>query len=58
MKDIIAHDYPEKMNYDQLRAAVKAEWEAISEEELGDFVREMPARCQVVIDTEGGHIPY
>jgi uncharacterized protein YqeY len=58
MKDIIAAYYPEKLTYDQLRDAAKAAWEAIPEEELAELVRDMPSRCQAVIDAEGGHISY
>ena len=58
MKDFIASHYPEKLTYDQLRDAVKAAWEAISEEGLAELVRDMPSRCQAVIDAEGGYIPY
>jgi hypothetical protein len=58
MKDFIAAHYLETLTYDQLRDAVKAAWEAISEEELAELVRDLPSRCQAVIDAEGGHIPY
>jgi hypothetical protein len=58
MKDWIDLNYPAKMNYDQLRVAVKSAWEAISSEELADLVRSMRDRCQAVIDAKGGHIPY
>lgn len=58
MKDWIASHYPTKMNYDQLRIAVKEAWEAVAIEELTDLVRSMKDRCQAVIDARGGHIPY
>ena len=58
MKDYIAGNYPEKMSYNNLREAVLEAWKAISTEELGELVRDMPHRCQAVIDVSGGHIPY
>lgn len=51
--------YPDYyISYDRLRIAVKEAWDAISELELLALVREMPARCQAVIDANGMHIKY
>jgi hypothetical protein len=50
------HDYHSL--YDKLRAAVKEAWDMIGAEELQVLVREMPARCQAVINVEGRHTKY
>jgi hypothetical protein len=48
--------YPDyHTSYNQLRIAVKEAWDAIGELELLALVREMPARCQAVIDANGMH---
>jgi hypothetical protein len=53
MKDYIERKYPDyHTSYDKLRSTVKEVWDAIGAEELLALVREMPARCQAVIDAE------
>ena len=48
--------YPDyHSSYDKLRTAVKEAWDVIGADELQALVREMPARCQAVIDVEGRH---
>jgi transposase len=42
----------------QLQDRVEAEWQATSVEFLRELVHSMPARCQAVIDAEGGHTKY
>jgi hypothetical protein len=33
-------------------------WDVIGADELQAFAREMPARCQAVIDADGRHTKY
>ncbi len=58
MKDWIADNYPEKLSYDQLRAAVQEAWEVMTPETLMDLIQEMPKRCEAVIDAEGRHTRF
>jgi transposase len=59
MKDYIIRKYPDyRTSYDKLRTAVKEAWDAIGADELQALVREMPARCQAVIDADGRHTKY
>ncbi|RYP16595.1 hypothetical protein DL765_005056 [Monosporascus sp. GIB2] len=57
MKDYIEDKWglDEKPSYDNLRKYVKEAWEAVPEEWLLDLIKEMPTRCQAVIDAQGGH---
>jgi hypothetical protein len=43
---------------EQLQDRVEAEWQATSVEFLRTLVHSMPARCQAVIEAEGGHTKY
>jgi hypothetical protein len=47
-----------RLSYDQLRAAVKEAWDAVPVEFLRELINSMPARCQAVIDAEGGYTKY
>jgi hypothetical protein len=59
MKDYIMRRYPDyHTSYEKLKRAVREAWDAIGAEELLALVREMPARCQAVIDAQGGHTKY
>lgn len=59
MKDWIQARYPKQENsYDKLRKIVRDAWDAITEEDLLELIREMPARMQAVIDAEGYHTKY
>lgn len=59
MKDYIENKYGDvRMGYDQLRAVVKEAWDAISPYQLHELVASMPARCQAVIDAEGGYTKF
>lgn len=60
MKDWIQEKYPEdqQLSYDQLRAIVRAAWDAIPGDFLNDLINSMQARCQAVIEAGGGHTPY
>lgn len=53
MKDFLQAYYPENPTYDQLRAGLRAAWEAISEDWLMELLSQMPQRCQDVYDAEG-----
>jgi transposase len=56
MKDWIMKKYPDcHTSYNQLRIEA---WDAIGELELLALVREMPARCQAVIDANGMQTKY
>jgi hypothetical protein len=37
---------------------VKEAWEAVETDELLALVREIPARCEAVIDAQGGYTKY
>jgi hypothetical protein len=60
MKDWIQERYPDdyQLSYDALREIVRAAWDAIPEGFLRDLIETMPARCQAVINAEGGHTKY
>lgn len=60
MKDWIEEQYPDDkgLSYDRLREVVRASWDAVPEDFLKELVESMPARCQAVIDAEGGHTKY
>jgi transposase len=61
MKDWIQEKYPDEdhqPSYDALRQMVRAAWDAIPEGFLRDLAESMPARCQAVINAEGGHTKY
>jgi hypothetical protein len=56
IKDYIMRKYPDyHSSYEKLRDAVKEAWDIIGADELQALVREMPKRCQAVIDAEGRH---
>ncbi|EED14496.1 transposable element Tc1 transposase, putative [Talaromyces stipitatus ATCC 10500] len=60
MKSWIDERYPEddELSYDLLRQAVRAAWDAVPDSFLAKLIDGMQARCQAVIDAEGGPIPY
>lgn len=60
MKDWIQDKYPDdkQLSPDKLRSVVRAASDAIPDEFFEDLIRSMQARCQAVIDAEGGHTPY
>ncbi|CAK37236.1 uncharacterized protein An01g10550 [Aspergillus niger] len=60
MKDWIERYFPqdEQLSYDQLREVVRAAWDALPEAFLDGLINSMPARCQAVINAEGGHTKY
>jgi transposase len=58
MKNYLQGNYPENMNYDRLRAAVKDAWEKVGEHEFRALMESMLARCQAVIDAKGLFTKY
>lgn len=59
MKDWLQLHYPtQNCSYAQLRRQVNEAWAAIGEDLLKDLIESMPARCQAVIDAEGGHTKF
>jgi len=63
MKDYIAAQYPDleagrQYSYDALRDIVQEAWDSISIELLNELIDSMPARCQAVIDANGGYTKY
>jgi transposase len=60
MKDWIQERYLDdyKLSYDALREVVRAAWDAVPERFLKGLIESMQARCQAVIDAEGGHTKY
>jgi hypothetical protein len=53
MKDWITKHYPDKLDHDGLRGAVKAAWDAIPIEELEELVGTIHDHCDAVIKAEG-----
>ena len=59
MKDWIEERYDEKkLNYDQLRTAVKEAQEAVLGSFLNDLLEDMPNRCKAVIAAKGNITKY
>ena len=58
MKDYLQDNFPERMTYPQLRAAVQEAWDSITVDQLNELIDGMHDRCQAVIDAHGMHIPY
>ena len=60
MKDWIQDHYfnADKLSYDALRKAVREAWDAVTPEQLNELIDEMGARCQAVIEAEGGPTEY
>ncbi|CBF89682.1 uncharacterized protein ANIA_10066 [Aspergillus nidulans FGSC A4] len=60
MKDWIQERYPDdrQLSYDALREIVRASWDAVPTDFLKGLIGSMQARCQAVIEAEGGHTKY
>ena len=58
MKEYIQQHFPDKLNYDQLRAAVLEAWESIDPSRLDRLIEKMGDRCQAVMDAKGGYTRY
>lgn len=56
MKIWLQENYGKNFTYDQLRAAVRAAWDAMLESLLQELIDSMSARCQAVIDANGLHL--
>lgn len=52
------HGNEDNLSYNTLREVVRAAWDAITEEQLQEIIAEMPARCQTVIQADGGYTRY
>ena len=63
VKDHVQIHHPEvemgrQLPLPRLRSAITEAWNLISLEELGRLIASMPARCQAVIDANGGPARY
>ena len=60
MRDWIQDHYSnaDKLSSDALRKAVRETWDAVTPEQLNELIDEMGARCQTVIEAEGGPREY
>ena len=61
MKDWIQHQYGHIDNitsYPQLRRVVQEAWDAVPNEHICKLIKSMPARCQAVINSNGGNTIY
>jgi transposase len=58
MKNYLQDNYPERMIYDALRAAVKDAWEKVGQHEFEELIKSMPDRCQAVIEANGLFTKY
>ena len=63
MKDYIQRHHPnlgcgKQRTQDSLRNIVKEAWDSVSSEDLVRLIQSMPARCQAVIDADGGPTRY
>ena len=43
---------------DELRLIVKEAWDSVTSEQLTGLIKTMPARCEAVIDADGGYTKY
>ena len=63
MKDFIQYKYPDLgggkvRTLDQLRVIVREAWDSVTEYELKNLISSMPARCQAVLEANGGSTKY
>lgn len=60
MKDWLQRHYDNlfSLSYDQLHEAIKIAWDQITEENVQEIIYSMPARCQAVINANGGYTIY
>ncbi|VCU40210.1 Bgt-50963 [Blumeria graminis f. sp. tritici] len=63
MKDYIQRHHPnlgcrKQRTQDSLRKIVKEVWDSVSSEYLVRLIQSMPARCQAVVDADGGPTRY
>jgi len=59
MKDYIQEHYPDvHRSYKKLRSAVQEAWESVTHKRVKELIREMPDRCQAVINANGMYTKY
>lgn len=63
MKGYIQFNYPslgggKQRTHDALRSIVKEAWDSVSSADLVRLIKSMPARCQAVVDADGGPTKY
>ena len=63
MKYYIQRNYPDlddekQRSEDELRLIMKEAWDSVTSEHLTGLIKTMPARCQAVIDADGGYTKY
>ncbi|KAI1004975.1 hypothetical protein K3495_g3238 [Podosphaera aphanis] len=63
MKDFIQFKYPDLRDWKtrslgQLRVIVEEAWDSVTTDDLAALVSSMPARCQAVLDANGGSTKY
>ncbi|OCK73190.1 hypothetical protein K432DRAFT_449511, partial [Lepidopterella palustris CBS 459.81] len=59
IKDYIQNQYGDvQLSYDQLREAVRAAWDSITEAQLQELQESMRDRCAAVITAQGGYTKY
>ena len=63
MKGYIQFNYPslgggKHRTHAALRSIVKETWDSVSSADLVRLIKSMPARCQAVVDADGGPTKY
>ena len=63
IKGYIQFNYPslgggKQRTHDALRSIVKEAWDSVSSADLVRLIKSMPARCQAVVDADGGPTKY
>ena len=63
MKNYIQFHFPDlgagrQRSQDELRLIVKEAWDNVSPEDLLGLIETIPARCQIVLDANGGHTRF
>ena len=59
IKDYIQEKYPQiYRSYPQLKAAVLEAWESITDDEVIELIKSMPARCRAVINAGSWHTKH
>ena len=58
MKNYLQDNYPEVIQYNALRAAVKDAWDKVGRHEFEELINSMPDRCQAVINAKGRPTTY
>jgi ketohexokinase/beta-glucosidase len=60
MKDYVDERLPPggDLSYERLKRLVQEAWDSISEDYLRELLQSMPARCQAIIEADGGPIRF